>query len=101
MRVRHGNRLEDHYLLPDLRLGGAGGSVYKHGTSAMYTIVIAAQLQPGRSYGGRSKGGIWYFDIPSPNSTVFSVLWPPSIALWGSLVFPYSLVVQYEAVTGT
>jgi hypothetical protein len=31
-------------------------------------------------------GGIWYFDIPSPNTTVFSVLWPPSIALWGSLL---------------
>jgi hypothetical protein len=24
-------------------------------------------------------------DIPSPNTTVFSVLWPASIALWGSL----------------
>jgi hypothetical protein len=29
------------------------------------------------------RGGIWYFDIPSPNTTLFSVLWPPSIALWG------------------
>jgi hypothetical protein len=35
-------------------------------------------------------GGIWYFDIPSPNTTVFSVLWPPSIAMWGSLVPPYT-----------
>jgi hypothetical protein len=35
------------------------------------------------------------FEIPSPNTTVFSVLWPPSIAAWGSLVFPYTLVVQY------
>ena len=39
-------------------------------------------------------GGIWYFDIPSPNTTVSSVLWPPSIALWGSLVPPYTLVVR-------
>ena len=46
------------------------------------------------SYGGRSKGGIWYSDIPSPNTTVFSVLWPPSVALWGSLVLPYTLVVR-------
>jgi hypothetical protein len=37
---------------------------------------------------------IWYFDTDSPNTTVFSVLWPPSIALWGSLVPPYTLVVQ-------
>jgi hypothetical protein len=36
-------------------------------------------------------GGIWYFDIPSPNTTVFSILWPPSIALWGSLVPPVYL----------
>ena len=28
------------------------------------------------------------------NTTVFSVLWPPSIAGWGSLVFPYTLVVH-------
>jgi hypothetical protein len=34
----------------------------------------------------------WYFDIPSPNTTVSSVLWPPSIALWGSLVPPYTLL---------
>jgi hypothetical protein len=27
-------------------------------------------------------------------STVFSALWPPSIALWGSLVLPYNLVVN-------
>jgi hypothetical protein len=43
-------------------------------------------------------GGIWYFDITSPNNTVFSVLWPPSIALWGSLVPPYTLVVRLEAL---
>jgi hypothetical protein len=46
-------------------------------------------------------GGIWYFDIPSPNTTVFSVLRPLSIALWGSLVPPYSLVVLLEAFEGT
>ena len=39
-------------------------------------------------------GNIWYFDIPSPNSIVFSVLWPTSIALWGSLVLPYMLLVK-------
>ena len=54
-----------------------------------------------RYYGGRSMGGIWYFDIPSPNTTVFSALWPHSIALWGSSVPPYTMVVQYAAVTGT
>jgi hypothetical protein len=49
-------------------------------------------------YGGRSGGVFaWYFDIPSPNTTVFSVLWPPSIALWGSLVPPYTLVVRLKA----
>ena len=48
-------------------------------------------------------GGIWYFDIPSPNTTVFSlhVLWPPSIALWGSLVPPYTLLVRLEAFADT
>jgi hypothetical protein len=33
---------------------------------------------PPRGYGGRSGGGgggIWYFDVPSPNTTVFSVLY--------------------------
>ena len=45
-------------------------------------------------YCGRSKGGIWYFDIPSPNATVFSVQCPHSIALWGFLVPPCTLVVQ-------
>ena len=41
-------------------------------------------------------GGIWYFDMPSPNTTVFSALWPTSTALdlWGSLVFPYTLAVR-------
>jgi hypothetical protein len=33
----------------------------------------------------------------STNTTVFSVLWPTSIALWGSLVPPYTLAVQLEA----
>jgi hypothetical protein len=54
-------------------------------------LVARSSQQPG-SYGGRSGGAIWYFDIPSPNTsntTLFSVLWPPSIALWGSLVPPY------------
>jgi hypothetical protein len=46
-------------------------------------------------------GGIWYFGIPSPNTTVVSVLWPPSIVLWRSLVPPYTLVVRLEAFTGT
>jgi hypothetical protein len=46
-------------------------------------------------------GGIWYFDIPPPNTTVFSVLWPRSIALWGSLVPPYSLLVLLEVFIGT
>jgi hypothetical protein len=32
--------------------------------------------------------GIWDFEIPSPNTTVFSVLWPPSIALWGPWCSP-------------
>jgi hypothetical protein len=47
-------------------------------------------------------GGISYFDIPSPtsNTNIFRVLWPPSIALWGSLVPPYTLVVRLEAFTG-
>ena len=44
--------------------------------------------------GGQSRGGIWYSDTPSPNTTIFSVLWPPSVALWGSLVLPYTLVVR-------
>ena len=45
-------------------------------------------------------GGYWYFDIiPSPNTTVFGVLWPPSIALWGSLVPPCTILVRYRAVT--
>jgi hypothetical protein len=32
----------------------------------------------------------------SSNTTVFSVLWPPSVALWGSSVlpYPYDPVVQ-------
>jgi hypothetical protein len=42
----------------------------------------------------QSRRCIWYFDIPSPNTTVFGILWPPSIALWGSLVPPYTLSVQ-------
>jgi hypothetical protein len=60
-------------------------------------------LRPRRSryascYDGRSTGGIWYFDIPSPNTifnTVFSVLLPPTciIALWGSLVLPLIMLV--------
>ena len=38
----------------------------------------------------------WYSDIPSPkfNTTVFGVLivlWPPSNALWGSSVLPYTM----------
>jgi hypothetical protein len=37
---------------------------------------------------------IRYSYTPSSNTTIFSVLWPPSIALWGSLVLPYTLVVQ-------
>ena len=45
-------------------------------------------------YGGRSTGGIWCSEIPSPNTTVFSVLWLPSVALWGSLVLPYTLLVR-------
>ena len=45
--------------------------------------------------------GIWYFEIPSPNTTVFSVLWPPSSALWWSLVPPHTLVVRLEAFKGT
>jgi hypothetical protein len=32
--------------------------------------------------------------IPSPNTTIFGILWPPSIAPWGSLVPPYTLFVQ-------
>ena len=39
-------------------------------------------------------GTLTYRVTPSPNTTVFGILWPPSIALWGSLVFPYTLVVQ-------
>jgi hypothetical protein len=48
-------------------------------------------------------GGILYFDIPSPNTTVFSVLdlWPPSIALWGSLVPPYTLLLRLEKFAST
>jgi hypothetical protein len=30
------------------------------------------------------------------NTTIFSVLWPPSIALWGPSVPPYTLVVRLE-----
>ena len=47
-----------------------------------------------RCYGGQSRECIWYFDIPSPNTTIFGILWPPSIALWGSLVPPYTLFVR-------
>jgi hypothetical protein len=53
-----------------------------------------------RCYGGQSRGCIWYFDIPSPNTTVFGILWPPSIAHWGTLVPPYTLFVQLDAFTG-
>jgi hypothetical protein len=39
------------------------------------------------------RGGIWYSDIlvdlSPPNTTVFNVLWPTSIALWGP-VLPYT-----------
>jgi hypothetical protein len=31
---------------------------------------------------------ISYFEIPSPNTTVFNVRWPPSIALWGPWCSP-------------
>jgi hypothetical protein len=59
-----------------------------------------AAIDGGRS--GIEGKFIRYFEIPSPNTTVFSVLWPPSIALCvGSSVFPYTLVVQLEAFTGT
>jgi hypothetical protein len=57
-------------------------------------VEVSAIASEQHSYGGRSREGIWYFEIPSPNTTVFSVLWPPTIALWGSLVFPYTLVVR-------
>ena len=57
-------------------------------------LLPACSVRPARCYGGRSKGGIWYSDIPSPNTTVFGVLWPPRIALWGFLVLSYSLVVR-------
>jgi hypothetical protein len=38
-------------------------------------------------------GDTWCSDILSPNTTVFGILWPPSNALWGSLLLPYTLVV--------
>ena len=65
-----------------------------------WTDLLRAQLKQ-RAAMVAEVGGICYFDIPSPNTTVFSVLWPPSIALWGSLVPPYSLVVLLEAFTDT
>jgi hypothetical protein len=54
----------------------------------------------GGSYGGQSRGCIWYFEIPSPNTTVFGILWPPSIALWGSLVPPIYHVCALRHIYG-
>ena len=51
--------------------------------------------------GGVFGLGTLTYVIPSPNTTVFSVLWPPSITLWESSVFPYTLVVQQNAFIGT
>ena len=51
------------------------------------------------------RGGILYSDIRTyPHlieTTVFSALWPHSVALWGSLVLPYRLLVRLEAFAGT
>jgi hypothetical protein len=41
-------------------------------------------------------GGTRYSGIPSPNTNVFGVLWLPSIAQWGSLVLPYTLVMAAD-----
>ena len=61
---------------------------------ARRTSQFENQVDPHTAAMVAKVGGIWYLDIPSPNTTVFSVLWPPSIALWGSLVLPYTLVVR-------
>ena len=70
-------------------------------TFRIWILIQGLSIRMLRCYGGRTEGGTWYFDIPSPNTTVFSVIWPTSVALWGSLVFPYTLVVRLEAFTGT
>ena len=82
------------------RGGHIGGQRVRHRnpTSSLAPWIGAAMVTE------VARGGIWYFDIPPPNTTVFSVrvvLWPPRIALWGPLVLPYTMVVQLKALTCT
>jgi hypothetical protein len=45
--------------------------------------------------GGRSRWGIWYFDIPPPDKLPYSAYYGHLAAHYmRSLVLPYSLVVQ-------
>ena len=57
-----------------------------------FPILLLACLEAAQLWWPK-QGGVWYFDIPSPNTIVFSVLWPTSIALWGSAVLPYNVLV--------